>query len=173
MVPPGGSPCPGGLRETVQRARSAPTDREGTRLLPTFASMRSLNMRTLPCILVLALASLFAAPATAQNTIYGYAIGNWRNGPTVEFSPLFETTERFTPAQLIEWVREQWPGSFTDTTEIDVLLFGDIEGGELDRRTLKAKYGMRNLPVHLIGAEAMPSTAPAPARKPSVTAAPR
>lgn len=121
-------------------------------------------MRTLSCILALALASLFAAPATAQNTIYGYAIGNWRNGPTVEFSPLFETTERFTPAQLIEWVREQWPGSFTDTTEIDVLLFGDIEGGVADRIALQAKYRMRELPVHLIPADTLPRTPLAPRR---------
>ncbi|MBK8583151.1 MAG: hypothetical protein IPL86_15430 [Flavobacteriales bacterium] len=42
----------------------------------------------------------------AQNAIYSYAIGNWRNGPTVMISPLFETTEQFTTPQLIAQVKK-------------------------------------------------------------------
>lgn len=124
--------------------------------------------------LIMALASLLCAPmAFSQNTIYGYAIGNWRNGPTVEITPLFETTEMFTTPQLVRWVREQWPGSFTDTTDIDVQRFATIEEGDESRTILKAKYGRRNLPVHLIEANPMPRTALSPAKPSTPTGAPR
>jgi len=116
----------------------------------------------------------FATAASAQNTIYSYAIGNWRNGPTVEISPLFETTEMFTTPQLITWVRHEWPESFTDTTDIDVQRFATIEEGSESRTILKAKYGVRKLPVHMFEQDPMPRTPAAPA-KPATqsTGAPR
>lgn len=122
-------------------------------------------MRTLH-LLVLAGAAGLAMAAQAQNTIYGYAIGNWRNGPTVEITPLFRTTEMFTTPQLIAWVREQWPKEFTDTTDIDVQRFATVEEGTESRTVLQAKYGRRNLAVHPIEAAAMPSTPDKPAALP-------
>ena len=107
---------------------------------------------------------------SAQNTIYSYAIGNWRTGPTVEISPLFETTEMFTTPQLIAWVRHEWPESFTDTTDIDVQRFATIEEGSESRTILKAKYGVRKLPVHMFEQDPMPRTPAAPA-KPSTQSA--
>lgn len=123
------------------------------------------------------LAAAFLACSTAafaQKTIYSYAIGNWRNGPTVEISPLFETTEMFTTPQLIAWVRKEWPESFTDTTDMDVQRFVTIEEGHDSRTTLKAKYGMRKLTVHMFEVDPMPRTSEAPA-KPATpsTGAPR
>jgi len=130
------------------------------------------TMRTKHAFLALAL--IFVTSATfAQKAIYSYAIGNWRNGPTVEFSPLFETTEMYTTPQLIQWVREQWPASFTDTTDIDVLFFTDIEGGQENQKTLMGKYGMRKLPVHLIEADPMPRTPPTPVKAAPVRGAPQ
>ena len=130
-------------------------------------------MRIAPFLLAAAFIACSAA-ASAQNTIYSYAIGNWRNGPTVEISPLFETTEMFTTPQLIAWVRKEWPGSFTDTTDMDVQRFATIEEGSESRTTLKAKYGMRKLTVHMFEADAMPKT-PAEPVKPATqsTGAPR
>lgn len=134
--------------------------------------IHSITMRTKHILLASALAFITSA-TFAQKAIYSYAIGNWRNGPTVEFSPLFETTEMYTAPQLIQWVREQWPASFTDTTDIDVLFFTDIEGGQENRQTLKAKYGMRKLPVNMIEVDPMPKTPAAPPRKASATGEPR
>lgn len=109
--------------------------------------------------LVLLLALSLAGPAAfAQNTIYGYAVGNWRNGPVVEFSPLFETSEMFTTPQLTQWVRKQWPASFTDTTDMSIQRFASPEEGYQNRNTLKAKYGMRKLEVHLLEEAEMPRT---------------
>lgn len=88
--------------------------------------------------------------ASAQNTIYSYAIGNWRNGPTVVISPLFETTEQFTTPQLIAKVRHDWPEAFRDTTDIDIQRFATKEEGELSRITLKGKYGVRKLDVLML-----------------------
>lgn len=104
--------------------------------------------------------------ASAQNTIYSYAIGNWRNGPTVEISPLFQTTEMFTTPQLIAWVRHEWPESFADTTDIDVQRFATVEEGSESRTILKAKYGRRNLPVHMLEAGTMPRTPDQPTDAP-------
>ena len=115
--------------------------------------------------LLLAAAFLgLASLASAQNTIYSYAIGNWRNGPTVEISPVFETTEMFTTPQLIAWVRHEWPESFNDTTDIDVQRFATTEEGSESRAILKAKYGRRNLAVHMIEAATMPKTPAAPVK---------
>lgn len=124
---------------------------------------------------ILAVASLVLLPAaaSAQNTIYSYAIGNWRNGPVVEISPLFETTEMYTTPQLIRWVRGQWPQSFTDTTDIDVLRFATTEEGHLSRTELARKYATRKLPVNLIAAGTMPRTPQRPPAQVPATAAPR
>lgn len=137
-----------------------------------YESDHSFTMSTKHLFLALALIFISSA-ASAQKTIYSYAIGNWRNGPVVEFSPLFETTEMFTAPQLIRWVREQWPASFADTTDIDVLFFTDIEGGQENRTTLKAKYDMRKLQVNMIEVDPMPKTPAAPLKKTSTTDAPR
>ncbi len=124
-------------------------------------------------LLIAAACFAFTSLASAQNTIYSYAIGNWRNGPTVEISPLFETTEMFTTPQLIAWVRHQWPESFTDTTDIDVQRFATTEEGSESRTILKAKYGRRNLPVHMIEADEMPRTPATPGNPAEATDAPR
>lgn len=129
-------------------------------------------MRTLHLLVLVGAAGL-AMAAQAQNTIYGYAIGNWRNGPTVEITPLFRTTEMFTTPQLIAWVREQWPKEFTDTTDIDVQRFATTEEGMESRTTLMRKYGARKLPVHAIDAAGLPRTPDVPAAAPPVTGAPR
>lgn len=123
--------------------------------------------------LLAAICLAFSSLASAQNTIYSYAIGNWRNGPTVEISPLFETTEMFTTPQLIAWVRHEWPESFNDTTDIDVQRFATTEEGSESRTILKAKYGRRNLPVNMIEAEAMPRTPAKPGQPAKATDAPR
>lgn len=119
--------------------------------------MKDVGMKTRVSLSILA-AVLCVSAASAQNTIYSYAIGNWRNGPVVQISPLFETTEMFTTPQLIKWVRGQWPVQFTDTTDIDVQRFATTEEGLLSRSTLKAKYGVRKLPVNMMEAEPMPKT---------------
>jgi hypothetical protein len=98
----------------------------------------------------------------AQNAIYSYAIGNWRNGPTVMISPLFETTEQFTTPQLIAQVKKDWPQAFTDTTDIDIQRFATQEEGELSRITLKGKYGVRKLVVDMLGSDT--SVQPMPAK---------
>lgn len=116
-------------------------------------------------LLIAAVCLAVSSVASAQNAIYSYAIGNWRNGPTVEISPLFETTEMFTTPQLIAWVREQWPKEFTDTTDIDVQRFATKEEGIESRTTLMRKYGMRKLEVHSIESAEMPRTADKPAPK--------
>lgn len=121
-------------------------------------------MRT-PQFLLAAAFLACSSVASAQNTIYSYAIGNWRNGPTVEISPLFETTEMFTTPQLIAWVRKEWPESFTDTTDIDVQRFATIEEGSESRTILKAKYGRRTLPVNMLETDSMPKTPEAPAKR--------
>lgn len=122
-------------------------------------------------VLAILMFSFAVCAARAQNTIYGYAIGNWRNGPVVEISPLFETTELYTTPQLIAWVRGQWPASFTDTTDIDVQRFATVEEGAESRTSLKAKYGLRKLQVHEWSAEEMPRTPAVPGK--SATGGPR
>ncbi|HRN36851.1 MAG TPA: hypothetical protein PLV70_10030 [Flavobacteriales bacterium] len=122
-------------------------------------------------ILAALMFSFAALAARAQNTIYGYAIGNWRNGPVVEISPLFETTEMYTTPHLIAWVRQQWPASFTDTTDIDVQRFATVEEGAGSRTSLKAKYGLRRLQVHEWSADEMPRTPAVPGK--SAMGAPR
>lgn len=105
---------------------------------------------------------LAALPARAQDTIYSYVVGNWRNGPVVEISPLFGTTGMFSDADLIRWAAAQWPGSFAGVADVDVLRFATTEEGRESRTTLMAKYGLRKLEVHMIEAEPMPFTPPRP-----------
>lgn len=120
--------------------------------------MRTRHLLPALTFLLMPLASL------AQNTLYSYGIGNWRNGPVVVFSPLFETTEAFTATQIEEWIREQWPATFTPSTEMDVLFFATVEEAEEHRRTLRRKYAMRKLDVHLLEADTMPHTGAVPER---------
>ncbi|MBK9419708.1 MAG: hypothetical protein IPN44_01485 [Flavobacteriales bacterium] len=128
------------------------------RSVPSLQHAKKTMMRTM---LTLALVACISS-MHAQNIIYSYAIGNWRNGPTVMISPLFETTEQFTTLQLIARVRKDWPQAFTDTTDIDVQRFATKEEGELSRVTLKGKYGVRKLPVDMLGSD--PSVKPSPAK---------
>ncbi len=99
----------------------------------------------------------------AQNTIYSYAVGNWRNGPIVYISPLIETTEAFTTPQLIERYKKDHP-EFRDASDMDVLRFATAEEGEENRQTLKAKYGVRKLEVVMLEPVKGP-TVPSPAPK--------
>src|SRR6185369_6683201 len=89
--------------------------------------------------LLLCSASLLAQ---APKKIWSYGIGNWRNGPVVIISPLFETTEQFTTPQLIARIRHDY-AEFKDTTDIDVQRFATREEGDLSRTTVKGKYERR------------------------------
>ena len=98
--------------------------------------------------------------AAAQNTIYSHAIGNWRNGPVVYITPLVETTEATTKAQLKERFRSEHPElKDIPDADFDVLLFGTKEEGHDSRNTLKAKYGIRKLEVVMLEAPLSKSTA--------------
>ena len=103
--------------------------------------------------------------AQAPNKIWSYAIGDWRNGPVVTISPLFETTEAFTTPQLIARVKKDY-AAFAKITDIDVQRFATTEEGELSRVTLKGKYEARKLTVNTLEAEAPPvKEAVAPEKK--------
>ncbi len=121
-------------------------------------------MKALTTLLLLPL-MILAGHLQAQPpaTIYSYAVGNWRDGPVVEISPLFQTNEQATTPQLIALVKQKWPKAFTDSTDIDIQLFATESEGEGSRLVLKAKYGQRKLPVNLMAAE--PFEAPAPEEK--------
>ncbi len=116
-------------------------------------------MRTLITSLLLAI----GLAASAQNVIWSHAIGNWRNGPTVYITPLIETTEAFTTAQLIARYKAEYP-ELKDVTDLDVLRFGTPEEGNDSRNTLKAKYGMRKLEVVMLEAPKEQTVTPAPTR---------
>lgn len=110
-----------------------------------------------------AASALFASAvlhAQAPNPIWSYAIGNWRNGPVVTISPLFETTEQFTTPQLIARVKQEYP-AFRDITDIDIQRFATVEEGQESRLILKGKYERRQLKVDLLE----PSTMPPPAEE--------
>ena len=121
-------------------------------------------MKVLTTLILLPL-MLVAGHLQAQppGTIYSYAVGNWRDGPVVEISPLFETTEQYTTPQLIALVKQKWPQAFTDSTDIDIQRFATESEGEESRVVLKAKYDQRKLPVNLMPPE--PLEAPAPEEK--------
>ncbi len=95
------------------------------------------------------------ANAQAPNRIWAYAIGDWRNGPVVTISPLFETTEAFTTIQLINRVKKDY-AEFAHIDDIDVQRFATTEEGDLSRTTLKGKYEVRKLKVNLMTAPAAP-----------------
>lgn len=97
--------------------------------------------------------------AQAPNKIWSYAIGDWRNGPVVTISPLFETTEAFTTPQLIARVKKDY-AAFVRITDIDIQRFATVEEGELSRTTLKGKYEARKLTVNML------QTQPDPAQQP-------
>lgn len=97
--------------------------------------------------------------AQAPNKIYSYAVGDWRNGPVVTISPLFETTEAFTTLELINWVRHTYP-AFANITDIDMQRFATTEEGSLSRTTLKGKYETRKLEVNLMSDSTMRIAAP-------------
>jgi hypothetical protein len=113
----------------------------------------------------LLLAGLFISSlsASAQNVIWSHAIGNWRNGPTVYITPLIETSEAFTTAQLIARYKAEYP-ELKNVTDLDVLRFGSTEEGEESRRTLKAKYGMRKLEVVMLEKPKEQVVTPGPAQ---------
>ena len=92
--------------------------------------------------------------ASAQNTIYSHAIGNWRNGPVVYITPLIETSEAMTKPRLKEQYRARYPElKGIPDTDLDVLLFGTKEEGEESRVGLMRKYGFRKLDVVMLEAE--------------------
>jgi hypothetical protein len=90
--------------------------------------------------------------AQGPNKIWAYAIGDWRNGPVVTISPLFETTEAFTTPMLIAKVKKEYP-EFANIADIDVLRFATTEEGELNRTTLRGKYQARKLEVNFMEAK--------------------
>jgi len=94
---------------------------------------------------------LGAFAANAQNTIYSFAIGNWRNGPTVYITPLIETTEAATKPKLKEQFRAKH-AELKDIADLDldVLLFGSREEGEEHRASLQHKYGYRQFKVVML-----------------------
>jgi hypothetical protein len=105
-----------------------------------------------PRILLASLVLFTAFTATAQDapkTIYSYAVGNWRNGPVVVISPLFETTEQASTPQLIAHVQKDYP-EFKGITDIDVQRFATPEEGQESRTTLRAKYQVRKLEVLMV-----------------------
>lgn len=136
-------------------------NRNGTMIAP------STRYTTAPMKLRLLLPFAFALLANAllaqpPNKIWSYAIGDWRDGPVVTISPLFETTEAFTTPMLIKRVKHDY-AAFSTIMDIDVMRFATVEEGELSRTTLKGKYEARKLKVNMLEAEAVPvdkTTAP-------------
>lgn len=114
-----------------------------------------MKLRTLLLPVLLGLGLTAAAQAPGQ--VFAYAVGDWRDGPVVRITPLFETTEAFTTPQLIARVKKEHP-AFETIRDIDVLRFATQEEGEESRRVLKAKYLHRGLEVDM-------KEAPPPAEK--------
>ena len=114
-------------------------------------------------ILLFALLLFTGTAAHSQNVIWAVATGDWRNGPVVTISPLFETTEQARDTDLIAYVKEHY-AAFAAITDITVQRFGTIEEGLEARKTLAAKYGARKLPVNLM--EQPPLNAEPPASSP-------
>jgi len=115
----------------------------------TMNTMRLTNL-LLTCGFLLSTFTTLAQDA--PKTIYSYAVGNWRNGPTVVISPLFETTEQASTPQLIARVKKDYP-AFKDITDIDVQRFATTEEGNDSRTTLRSKYLMRKLEVLMVEPE--------------------
>lgn len=93
--------------------------------------------------------STYTVAQDGPKTIYALAIGNWRDGPVVVISPVFETTEMYSTPDLIQRMKNEYP-SFAAITDIAVERFATIEQGEEARMALKGKYGMRKLPVEML-----------------------
>ena len=89
--------------------------------------------------------------------VLAYAVGNWRNGPVVTITPLFETNEAFTTPQLIARVKQEH-AAFRTIDDIDILRFATEEEGLDSRTTLKRKYLSRGLEVQML--EDTPAKAP-------------
>ncbi len=106
-------------------------------------------MKRVALSIALLLGAALVHAQDAPRTIYSYAIGNWRNGPVVLISPLFETTEQFTTPQLIARVRKDHP-EFAAVVDIDVQRFATVEEGQESRTTLRSKYLMRKLEVKML-----------------------
>jgi len=121
----------------------------------------NLRYHLLFCLAFLANALLAQPP----NKIWSYAIGDWRDGPVVTISPLFETTEAFTTPMLIKRVKQDY-APFAKIMDIDVMRFATIEEGELSRSTLKGKYEQRKLTVNMLEAEPTPAKETAAPGKP-------
>jgi len=82
----------------------------------------------------------------AQKPIYAYAIGNWRNGPTVQMTEVFETTEQFTTEQIMARVKAEYI-AFKDIADTDVQFFTERSTALDNQKVLIQKYAMRKLPV--------------------------
>jgi hypothetical protein len=108
-----------------------------------------MTLRSILACSTLVWGSFMANAQDAPKTIYSYAIGNWRNGPVVVISPLFETTEQASTPQLIARVRKDY-AAFKDVTDIDVQRFATTEEGNESRTTLRAKYLTRKLEVLMV-----------------------
>lgn len=87
--------------------------------------------------------------ASAQNTIYSYAIANWKNGPMVYMTPVIETTEAVRTSELLDRFKKEY-AEFRDAADIDLLRFATLEEATADRGTLHRKYGMRKLEVVIL-----------------------
>ena len=114
-------------------------------------------------MIVLSLLLIGPLLAAAQNTIYSYAVANWKDGPVVYITPLIETTEAFTTPQLLEKYKADHP-QIREAKDIDVLRFATMEEGEENRQTLKRKYGMRKLEVVMLDEKPAPRTVPSQER---------
>ncbi|MFZ1688215.1 MAG: hypothetical protein WAU70_12370 [Flavobacteriales bacterium] len=101
-------------------------------------------MRTLIASLLL----LASQALLAQKTIHAYAIGNWRNGPTVQMTDVFETSEQFTTEQIMARVKAEYV-AFKDIIDTDLLLFTDTPSALKNQEVLIHKYAQRKLPVHV------------------------
>ncbi len=99
-------------------------------------------MRTLIASLLL----LASQALLAQKPIYAYAIGNWRNGPTVHMTEVFETSEKFTTEQIMARVKAEY-AAFKDITDTDLLLFTEREEALNNQKVLLNKYAQRKLAV--------------------------
>ena len=125
----------------------------------TMIASRDARKKTLMKLrLILPLAFAFLANALfaqAPNKIWSYAIGDWRDGPVVTISPLFETTEAFTTPMLIKRVKQDY-APFATIMDIDVMRFATVEEGELSRTTLKGKYEARKLTVNMLESKPAP-----------------
>lgn len=130
-------------------------NRNGTMIAPRKAHTNShMKLRLLlPFAFAFLANALLAQPA---NKIWAYAIGDWRDGPVVTISPLFETTEAFTTLMLIKRVKQDY-APFAKIMDIDVMRFATTEEGELSRTTLKGKYEARKLTVNMLEATPAPT----------------